>query len=486
MASITPEDGDRTLRRAPAAELDLETIRRQLAANGADGRLHPIGMDILHIGPDALDALMPVLAALRVGGPTVVLSDATPMRRGNADLKPLVLERLQRQGAARHVVLGADRPELHADEAALREADAAIRGAGCVISIGSGTVTDIAKDATHRAGNVPLVVIQTAVSVNAFSDDMAVLLKHGVKRTVPSRWPNALLVDIPIITGAPPAMNRAGFGELASMFTAPADWYLATALGMDDGYEPTVVALFRERGEELLASAERVHDNDPEALMLLARLMTLSGIALGVAGSSAPISGTEHIVSHLLDMAAEHSGSTVNLHGAQVGVAATISAIAWKDTLDHFDPNGIDLAAAYPTADRVRAQVHAEFGGLDPTMALAEECWQDVARKLERWTAARPRFESFLTEWPRHRSALASLVAEPSSLAAALRRAGAPARFSELPRGIGREEVRWALRAAPLMRERFVLADLRSLTGSWTDAQIDRLLQSAAKIGGGV
>jgi glycerol-1-phosphate dehydrogenase [NAD(P)+] len=486
MASITSEDGDRPPRRTPAAELELETIRRQLAANRADGRLRPIGMDILHIGPDALDALQAVLAALQVRGPIVVLSDVTPMRRGSADLKPLVLERLQRHGVARHVVLGADRPELHADEAALREADAAIRGAECVISIGSGTVTDIAKDATYRAGNVPLVVIQTAASVNAFSDDMAVLLKHGVKRTVPSRWPSALLVDIPIIAGAPPAMNRAGFGELASMFTAPADWYLATALGMDDGWEPSVVALFRAQGEELLANAGRVHDNDPEALGLLARLMTLSGIALGVAGSSAPISGTEHIVSHLLDMDAEQSGSAVNLHGAQVGVAATISAVAWKETLDHFDPDRIDLEAAYPSADRVRAQVHAAFRSLDPTMAVAEECWQDVARKLERWTAARPRFEMFLAEWPRHRTALASLVAEPSSLAAAIRRAGAPVRFSELPRGIGRDDARWALLTAPLMRERFVLADLCAFTGSWTGVEIDRLLHSAAKIGGGV
>jgi glycerol-1-phosphate dehydrogenase [NAD(P)+] len=218
----------------------------------------------------------------------------------------------------------------------------------------------------------------------------------------------------------------------------------------------------------------------------LAGLMTLSGIALGVAGSSAPISGTEHIVSHLLDMDAEQSGSTVNLHGAQVGVAATISAVAWKDTLDHFDPDRIDLAAAYPSADRVRAQVHAAFRGLDPTMAVAEECWQDVARKLERWTAARPRFEAFLAEWPRHRSALASLVAEPSNLAAAIRRAGAPVRFSELSRGIGHDDVRWALRTAPLMRERFVLADLRAFTGSWTSVEIDRLLRSTAKIGGGL
>ena len=68
-------------------------------------------------------------------------------------------------------------------------------GAGCVVSVGSGTMTDVAKDASMRAGDIPFVVVQTAVSVNAFSDDMAVLLRDGVKRTVPSRWPDVLIVD---------------------------------------------------------------------------------------------------------------------------------------------------------------------------------------------------------------------------------------------------------------------------------------------------
>ena len=65
-----------------------------------------------------------------------------------------------------------------------------------------------------RAGSIPFVVVQTAVSVNAFSDDMAVLLRDGVKRTVPSRWPDVLIVDLEVIAEAPAAMNRAGFGEL--------------------------------------------------------------------------------------------------------------------------------------------------------------------------------------------------------------------------------------------------------------------------------
>ena len=235
------------------------------------------------------------------------------------------------------------------------QADAAIAeaGAGCVVSVGSGTITDIAKDASWRAGTIPFVVVQTAVSVNAFSDDMAVLLRDGVKRTVPSRWPDALLIDLRVIADAPAAMNRAGFGELCSMFTAPADWYLADALGMDDSFDEAVVGLFRDGADALLAGAERVRDNDPAMLAELAGRMTLTGIAMGVAGRTAPLSGTEHLLSHLLDMAAGAADRPLAFHGAQVGVATVLAATVWHDTLERLDPAVLLEDAAFPDPNAI-------------------------------------------------------------------------------------------------------------------------------------
>ena len=147
--------------------------------------------------------------------------DETPIHRAGRDLKAEVQYLLAGRFPTTTTILRAPNGELHADADALAQADAGIAGAGCVVSVGSGTVTDVAKDASMRAGGIPFVVVQTAVSVNAFSDDMAVLLRDGVKRTVPSRWPDVLIVDLAVIAGAPADMNRAGFGELCSMFTAP-------------------------------------------------------------------------------------------------------------------------------------------------------------------------------------------------------------------------------------------------------------------------
>ncbi|MGK2849456.1 MAG: iron-containing alcohol dehydrogenase [Candidatus Limnocylindrales bacterium] len=463
---------------------DIDALRVRLAADGeADPRRRPIGLDRVQIGPDALDHLVAVVRDLRAAGPVVVIVDTTAMRRSGEDLKARVVADLSAHFDTRVAVIEADGAELHADGAALAQADRAIAGAGCVVAVGSGTITDIAKDASMRAGDIPFVVVQTAVSVNAFSDDMAVLLRDGVKRTVPSRWPDALIVDLAVIADAPAAMNRAGFGELCSMFTAPADWYLATAIGMDDGYDRGVVDLFRDGAEALLAGADRVRVSDPEQLDELARRMTLTGIAMGVAGRTAPLSGTEHLLSHLLDMAAGAANRPLAFHGAQVGLACVLAATIWHDTLDHLDPTTLASDAAFPPADAVERRVHAAFDPIDPSGRMADECWRDVRAKVARWSEQRDRVAAFAADWDRHRAALRELVASPDVLRDALQRAGAPAEIADLEPPAAPDVTRWALRALPFMRDRFTVADLRFFGGAWSDPEVDALLERSGILG---
>jgi glycerol-1-phosphate dehydrogenase [NAD(P)+] len=352
------------------------------------------------------------------------------------------------------------------------------------VSVGSGTITDIAKDASMRAGGIPFVVVQTAVSVNAFSDDMAVLLRDGVKRTVPSRWPDVLLVDLGVLADTPPAMNQAGFGELCSMFTAPADWCLANAIGMDDGYDAEVVALFRDGADGLLSSATQVEASDPSMLAELAARMTLTGIAMGVAGRTAPLSGTEHLLSHLLDMAAGVAGRTLAFHGAQVGVASVLAATLWADTLERLDPQRLVDDAAFPAPATVERRVRAAFDQLDPSGRMADECWRDVGRKLDRWRANRTAVAAFAAAWHRHRVTLRGLVAAPSTLRDALGRAGAAASSDQLDPPAPASVVRWAVAALPLMRDRFTVADLHFLAGDWDDETVDDLLARSGILGG--
>jgi len=461
---------------------DLDALRARLA-DDPTGRRRPLGLGTVRIAPDALRHLADDVGAVRRDGPVVLVVDETPMRRAGGDLKSQVQAALEGRFPTTTTILRATNGELHADADALAQADAGIAGAGCVVSVGSGTVTDVAKDASMRAGGIPFVVVQTAVSVNAFSDDMAVLLRDGVKRTVPSRWPDVLIVDLEVIADAPPAMNRAGFGELCSMFTAPADWYLASAIGVEDGYDPGVVGLFRDGADGLLAGATRLAANDPEMLAELAGRMTLTGIAMGVAGRTAPLSGTEHLLSHLLDMAAGRAERPLAFHGAQVGVACVLAATIWADTLDRLDPAALTRDAAFPEPDDVERKVRAAFDPLDPSGRMADECWRDVQRKLARWHAARPSVEAFAADWDMHRAALRKLVTTPDVLVRALGDAGAPSLVADLDPPAPESTVRWALRALPLMRDRFTVADLRFFAGEWVDATVDELLARSGILG---
>lgn len=460
---------------------DLDDLRRRLGG----ARQRPIGIRRIRIGADVLGYLAGDVAQVRRPGEVLVVMDHSPMRRRDGDLKAGVVEALSQRFPTRSAVLGVAGEELHADEAASAELDGFVPGAGCIVSVGSGTITDLAKDASMRAGGIPFVVVQTAASVNAFSDDMAVLLRNGVKRTVPSRWPDVVIADTDILASTPHAMHLAGFGELCSMFTAPADWYLAHATGMDDTFDPEVVALFRDGADDLLRDAPRMRtvDDDPDMLAELAGRMALTGIAMGVAGRTAPLSGTEHLLSHLLDMEAAATGRDSAFHGAQVGVASVLAATIWHDTLDRFDPAALDDGVASDTAGAER-RVRDAFDPIDPTGRMADECWRDVGRKLDRWRATRADGSAFVADWDRHSATLRELVATPDVLRTALVDAGAPATVGELDPPVSPAVVGWALGALPLMRDRFTVADLRFLADDWDAATIDELLDRSGILRG--
>src|SRR5829696_8239351 len=397
---------------------DLAGLREALALADPEGKLAPIGMSSIEIGGDAL-SLLPEVVSKFARGPRVVLAmDATPMRRAGGDLKDEAERLLAQHFEVRRAVIREGRAQLHA-------AEAAVAGADCVVAVGSGTVTDVCKEATARADAPPLVVVQTAASVNAFSDDVSVLLKSGTKRTVPSRWPDALLVDLATLDDAPPAMNLAGFGDIISMWTAPADWYLASAVGMDDSYHPAPVEMLYRQGRELLDGAAALRRRDPRALDRLARVLTLSGITLGIAGKTAPLSGTEHLVSHLIDMDAEQSGRPAAFHGAQVAVSALPVAAAWEVFLAEFDPSAPDLDHLFPDEAGMEPMVRGAFAGIDPSGGVGAECWSDYATKLAHWRSSRERMVTFFGEWPEHRARMEEMVLSTWQLGGALGRAGA-------------------------------------------------------------
>lgn len=466
--------------------VDLAALRERLAQAPDADRLQPLGLGRIVAGPDALSALPAVVAELLDGaaGPIALLTDATPMVRAGADLKSTVRALLEADREVRLVRAGPVDGNAHADEATIAAVCSGAEGVSAIVTVASGTVADIGKTAAHALGGLPHVIVQTAASVNGFADDQSVLLRNGVKRTTPSRWPDVLLLDGALLADAPPKMNLAGFGDLVSMFTASADWYLAREVGMDDSFSETAVALGRDHGEELLELAPALAHSDAAAVVRLAEILAISGISMGVAGRTAPSSGMEHTVSHLLEMAAERRGWGTALHGAKVGVTTIVAALTWRHVRRRVAEGGMNLL--FPSRAEMEERVRAAFDPLDPSGAMGEECWSDYAAKLARWHERRDVVERFAATWDEHLPALEELLVDPVRLVEAMKVAGAPVRFAELDPAIDAETARWAIANCHLMRDRFTVADLACFSGAWEEEDVDAVLAEAAALGAGL
>jgi glycerol-1-phosphate dehydrogenase [NAD(P)+] len=471
------------------ADFDLGALRDRLAAavarsSGTRGSLLPVGMSEASIGPGVLGGLGDAVARLAGRpGELVVLAAATPISAGGTGVRDVVEKQVGSGAALRWVVLGPADGCVHADERTVAAAGRAAAGARCVITVGSGTISDIGKSAAPQG--VPLMAVQTATSVNGYADPFSVLLRAGVKRTTPTRWPDVLIADTDVLADAPDRLSLAGLGDMAAMFTATADWYLAARLRAGGPpYLAEVADLVRPHGEAVLGLGAGLA-GDSGRLSDLARLLTLSGIGMGVAGSTAPASGMEHAVSHLLEMRATASTArsqprqVASLHGEQVGVASVVAAATWVHVRERAAAGWLDRASRLPDPDVMAGRIEAAFGGLDPTGAMAAECMTDYAAKIRLLAACGDPLATLKTCWAECDAALGQLLIGPAELASALTSAGLPARFGDLAGPVDPEVAGWAVASCALQRRRFGVADLAMLMGAWEEEDVAAVLATA-------
>ncbi|MFO1033533.1 MAG: iron-containing alcohol dehydrogenase [Hyphomicrobiales bacterium] len=465
---------------------DLAGLRRYLAAHDPESRLAPLAMVQVEISDGAhfrvLSAVQAALAAAGKPSPAkvVVLTDTTDITRRGALLRTLVNDQLTDDHAVKAVTLDDGHPTLHADDTTLDKAAAALSGADLVVTIGSGTMTDIGKVAAQRNGGIPHVAVQTAASVDGFTDNVSVVLRNGVKRTVPSAWPTVVLADVTTIGEAPRALNTSGFGEAISLFTAPADWYLANLTGLDTTFHPASMALLKAAAASPPDWSAGIAAGEATATKNLARLLALRGIVSGISNTTACLSGVEHVISHMLDLhhAAHHQ--PIGLHGAQVGVASLVASKLWRRAI----AGGlIDVQRLQkPDMPKLEKKVRAAFAHLGTGGSIADECWGDCQRKWTLALANWDKLEGVARNWSQHSVEFAKMVQPAEVLRPALVASGSPATFGALSPAIAPSLARWAVANCHLMRNRFNLVDLLELMGLWTDDLIDWTL--AETVGG--
>ena len=452
---------------------DMPALKHWLAVqDDPQDQLRTVEIDEILIGPSVLMDLPSVLqrAGIQSGAKVLLLMDQTPMLREDVDLKRFVRDLLYVAGYYETTcwLEGDEYGLVHAEYEHIESILWGLEPGMALIAVGSGTVTDIAKHAAYvydqqhpEQPRIVYICCPTANSVTAYAANMAVLLKDGVKRTIPSRFPTAIIADLRVLASAPKTMTMAGVGDCCARFVAYGDWYLASVLGLVDFYSEVPLALLDNLDTILLEYASGIGQRSHAGEAVVARALLLAGIAQSIVNVSAPISGTEHVISHVLDMIADYFHRPLALHGAQVGVATLTAAQLYQNFLNDFDPHAVNFNACYPNNEQLQAHIHQLFQPVDPSGAMARECWSDYSKKLTLWRRNRERFEQFCQEWhTTHRPKLASLVGAPNVVYQILSQAGAPLTPQELEPPISRKEYDFAVRSGHFIRQRFVLGDL--------------------------
>jgi glycerol-1-phosphate dehydrogenase [NAD(P)+] len=417
----------------------------------------------------ALLRLPQILTPLMGGRPSaaLVVMDPTPMRRNGEDLKARLVEVLRSAGwEAQPFILQPDQSgQVHTDFPHIEAVKAAIQPGVLVLGVGSGVVTDITKHACHLyeqegGAHVPFAVYQTANSVSAFTSNMAPIFVDGVKRTFPSRYPETLICDLETLCDAPNDMTAAGVGDMLAIYISFPDWYLAWVLGMDPSYTTLPQALLGPMDEILFYWAEDIRKRTPGGMEILAKIIALGGLCMSLSHATTPLSGYEHVMSHILDLIGEKKNAALAQHGTQVALTSIVAAQAYEFFLGEFDPRSVTLDKCYPSKADMERRVIDAFAEIDPSGQAGCECWAEYAQKLKHWQEHRPALRAFLAEWSNIAKEVLRLTRPAQRIKDLLQTIAAPITFRDMIPPANETEARFAFLNAPLMRKRLTIGDL--------------------------
>jgi len=256
-------------------------------------------------GDGAIDMIPDLTDDLRLWGDSIVISDATTKDIAGDKVKEYLKSPLV------YMIEGPGDEEIENILREIRKSTSIKYLAG----VGGGKIIDITKVVALKA-NLPFLSIPTAASHDGIASPQA-SIKGKVPTSLKAHCPIGVVADTAIIRKAPPRLNAAGCADAISNYTAVLDWKLASKeRGEYYGDYASVLAMLS--AEIVIHHADEIKDD----ISILVESLISSGVAIGIAGSSRPCSGSEHSFSHALDIICPSPA----LHGEQCGVGTIMMA----------------------------------------------------------------------------------------------------------------------------------------------------------------
>lgn len=212
-----------------------------------------------------------------------------------------------------------------------------------LIAVGGGKTIDIAKYSAFHA-QCEFISIPTVLSHDGIASSRVSMANSEGVASIDAIAPIAIMMDTEIISDAPYRFLASGCGDSVSKNTAVLDWELAYRLGKEEKSE-YACALSLMSAKIVMDSAEVIRNGGEEGVRLVAKALMGSGVAMSIAGSSRPGSGSEHLFSHALDSIVPDRA----LHGEQVGVGTIMMMYLhggdWREIRDFLSRVGAPVTA---------------------------------------------------------------------------------------------------------------------------------------------
>lgn len=254
-----------------------------------------------------------------------------------------------------------------------------------VIGVGGGTVIDVAKLASSNRG-VYFISMPTTASHDGIVSPLASIKNSNSSTSKKAQAPIAVIGDSDIIANSPFKLLAAGCADLISNFTAIKDWQLAHRL-KNVSYSESAASLSIMSAKMITNNIDSIKPNLEASARIVLKTLFSSSMAISIAGSSRPASGSEHMFSHALDKILDRPA----LHGEQCGVGTilmmkvygadwkfirdNLKAIGAPTTAKELGVNDDDIIEALTTAHNIRPERYTILGD----KGISEDAAQKLA-----------------------------------------------------------------------------------------------------------
>jgi len=183
-----------------------------------------------------------------------------------------------------------------------------------ILGVGGGRPIDVAKYVAMLHG-LDFISVPTAASHDGICSSRSSIEMDGRKKSIKAVSPLGVIADVGIIAESPYKLLASGSADIISNYTAVLDWKLAHRLkGVT--FSEYAAALSEMTAKLVLDRAADIKPGHEESVRIVLKALVSSSVAMSIAGSSRPASGSEHMFAHALDVIAEKPA----LHGEETGV----------------------------------------------------------------------------------------------------------------------------------------------------------------------